>query len=455
VLCLHQRFNVFRLGSLMKNDIEIRLSQLKEQLPTIARSAPSLFYRYLLWNQATWICPTQLNEFNAISTYVGGAREVNSQANKQAIEIKQEILKKIHLASVDIEKEIFPLCEKLIETINTEFQDIQTKQSDASYELNVLDANNLTEYRIFLNQLYRFEYDFRLNTSILHTFTDVLVDSLDELKAIAPKDKATQERISQFIETAEKSAKDLQTAVSYYEECKKRLNDEIPQKKEELRKNARLQFEKTVKSMEVKVQILNAMENRNLRISQESEQASQLLDAMNNAGDKFLEKDEITIKDYQDRYNEAISKFHAIYTQKQFESALELVDEKVKQLKEKSNDSTEYGNAHKTASQLLETLKQAGLDYFNKEDSISTDDFSKRCHDAIDAAKPVLSMHRGWKDILAKIACVVMSIVTIGIAPAFNKLATGHWRFFTPKTDSQKVLDTMEHHVDVERPVVI
>ncbi len=107
-----------------------------------------------------------------------------------------------------------------------------------------------------------------------------------------------------------------------------------------------------------------------------------------------------------------------------------------------SEDYNKLDEAYDKANKLHGIFQKSGQKYFNKE--ISYAEFKKTSDDAIKDAKPVLEVHRGWKELLANIALIVVSL----IRSAYH----GKMTFFQFDTESMKKVNAVEVSVNKAAP---
>lgn len=94
-------------------------------------------------------------------------------------------------------------------------------------------------------------------------------------------------------------------------------------------------------------------------------------------------------------------------------------------------------DAYEKAKALYTALDQAGRAYTTAQGYA---EFKKACDTAIELARPTLSQHRGWKEILASIAQCVIELSQV----LFNKKLT----FFSVPTESSKLVDAIEESIN-------
>ena len=124
-------------------------------------------------------------------------------------------------------------------------------------------------------------------------------------------------------------------------------------------------------------------------------------------------------------------------------------------LKEKINDLEARGErkASRFAADLLTLLE--GQTFYLLYDVIEMDmgiqeclqNYQTQCARHISDARPTLEQHRGWKQFLADLACVLVSIVTLGTANLVSYATTGSLTFFKTETASAKIASQLDHAV--------
>ncbi len=143
--------------------------------------------------------------------------------------------------------------------------------------------------------------------------------------------------------------------------------------------------------------------------------------------------------------------------QTQFNLLLNEILLKSDKLKQRSANKDYQGdswNAGETCKNLYTNLWVSGKKYFESAKTPADyEEFKKDCDQQLTTAKKTLQHHRGWGDILAKIAA---SILTIGILPvgmAFrSKAKTGNWGFRMFETDSANKVDAVDSYVQQIKP---
>jgi len=107
-------------------------------------------------------------------------------------------------------------------------------------------------------------------------------------------------------------------------------------------------------------------------------------------------------------------------------------------------------NMYKTILKAQETWKNSPAMYPTEDPSVALKHFVETCKNAIHDARPELSKHRGWKQVLADFCNTLIFIATLSM----SYHATGKFRLFSPKTDSEGKLDNLENTLDylINRP---
>lgn len=114
----------------------------------------------------------------------------------------------------------------------------------------------------------------------------------------------------------------------------------------------------------------------------------------------------------------------------------------------KAEKNERYVDASLKANQLVDDLEQARTNFVKGSTSVTV--FEQQCKDALKDAKHVLSQHRGWGPLLAKIKFWLSSLLTLGVAPAASRCITGQWNFFAaPKTESEQVREQVSDQIQV------
>ena len=118
--------------------------------------------------------------------------------------------------------------------------------------------------------------------------------------------------------------------------------------------------------------------------------------------------------------------------------ALKIID-----LMIKADNNEHYKPAAEKSRALLNSLLLVGTDFFVNK-TLSPEQFKQKCDTAIDKARPELAKHRGFSEVFADILFIAVSVCSLGTANIVSKLATGSYRFFTPrKTHSEEQLDAL------------
>ena len=147
----------------------------------------------------------------------------------------------------------------------------------------------------------------------------------------------------------------------------------------------------------------------------------------------------------------AYREYHVIIERDLGEIALKSAELGKKALKNKR-----YENAAGTAENMYRIILEAKETWKNSpamdpaEESAALKHFVETCKDAIHDARHELSQHRGWKQVLADFLNTLIFIGTLSI----SYHATNKFRLFSPKTDSEKKLDSLEETLDylISRP---
>ena len=126
-----------------------------------------------------------------------------------------------------------------------------------------------------------------------------------------------------------------------------------------------------------------------------------------------------------------------------FMEALDILAEKIADLSKRKETG-----AHHAASELYTKLADAGALYFESAPTEqSYQQFKVTCDDGFQEARPELEKHRGWKQILGNLAFLILGLgVGYIVAVGINKVATGHFLFFSKTTSAEK-LDLIEEAI--------
>ncbi|KTD07607.1 DUF3638 domain-containing protein [Legionella jamestowniensis] len=103
----------------------------------------------------------------------------------------------------------------------------------------------------------------------------------------------------------------------------------------------------------------------------------------------------------------------------------------------KALKDSNYESAAKTAVTLYHALNQEMENYFSSPTPSTAQDFQLNCIKAINDAKGVLEVHRGYKQILVDIVNAILAAVTLNLKSVFSN----NWRFFQAKTASVEIVD--------------
>jgi hypothetical protein len=136
-----------------------------------------------------------------------------------------------------------------------------------------------------------------------------------------------------------------------------------------------------------------------------------------------------------------------------FNQHLELIHMKIDEFEKKiqSTNNHDYFLAQQEALRLYSKLKTAQTDLLSTSQPIQEQAliFQKTCLKAINDSRFVLEKHRGFKQILANIASVNVSIATLGIVNLVT--SRGMFDLFVTKTDSSKKLDNLKKDLEENR----
>ena len=118
---------------------------------------------------------------------------------------------------------------------------------------------------------------------------------------------------------------------------------------------------------------------------------------------------------------------------------------KADEMQDKALVDPTYVDAARVANCLYDDLMTAKQSYWLSDDPIAAGNMFKQvCLQAIDEARPVLEIHRGWSEVLLDFANVLVSLLTLG----FANIVSGRLRLFETKTDSAEKLAALETSVD-------
>ena len=129
----------------------------------------------------------------------------------------------------------------------------------------------------------------------------------------------------------------------------------------------------------------------------------------------------------------------------QFDEHLKIIKDKVDDMEKKGKKDIHYQEAFLAADTLYTQLEGAKRDFLASP-SLSVGVFKKTCLDSIDGATGELKKHRGWKEILTKIASALVSISTLGIRNYMT--GRGFFDLFKAKTDSEEQVGNLKNDLD-------
>jgi len=126
----------------------------------------------------------------------------------------------------------------------------------------------------------------------------------------------------------------------------------------------------------------------------------------------------------------------------QFARALDILKNQTYNMVIKSPNNAKYRRAAEVSFKLHTTLDQLAQDYFvhARPTQAIQDQFAAACRAAVAEASPILSQHRGYKQVLADILNVVLNVVTLGLLRPIR----GRWRFFEPDTESMRCVKDVQ-----------
>lgn len=159
-----------------------------------------------------------------------------------------------------------------------------------------------------------------------------------------------------------------------------------------------------------------------------------------------------------------IQAVHLPTTAKQLREALSLIPPRqryltqiefaIRILKQKAVDLAKRGFAHD--SQVALQLATEITDYRRacfEEGSLSVAQFKQNVSASLSRAEPILSRHRGWKQVLTNLVLAVLGFgVGYLVAAACHKIATNRF-FFLPQTDAKKCLELVERGLGLSKHV--
>lgn len=106
-----------------------------------------------------------------------------------------------------------------------------------------------------------------------------------------------------------------------------------------------------------------------------------------------------------------------------------------------------YKQAAQDADQLHQTLITLATDFNNEK--IDLKNFEQQAKQAIDAVRPRLERHYGWKQLLANIAlCIAGLGVVYLVAGSIHKAKTGHFLFFGEPLETEKPIADLTYAVN-------
>ncbi|CEG55803.1 sbcc family protein [Legionella fallonii] len=131
-----------------------------------------------------------------------------------------------------------------------------------------------------------------------------------------------------------------------------------------------------------------------------------------------------------------------IIDETRFAEHLSVIENMTIIMEQQAEEKENYQDAAKAARSLYTKLSRAQKEFLNsdKPQQVSVDNFKTTCLQAIADELPVLAKHRGWKQVLADIASILISISTLGLI----NLATGRWGLFNTQTNSEKITKELE-----------
>lgn len=130
-------------------------------------------------------------------------------------------------------------------------------------------------------------------------------------------------------------------------------------------------------------------------------------------------------------------KAEALLEKINFEKQIEIIGVMREQLKEKAKTIGEYEPAATEADKLYSALNTAKEEFLesDKPEKQRIKDFRDASLKAIGVSLEVLAVHRGWKEFLANMANVIITVCTVGLA----NLIAGRLKLFQPQTKSAQI----------------
>ncbi|MFA6301789.1 MAG: hypothetical protein WC627_01475, partial [Legionella sp.] len=140
--------------------------------------------------------------------------------------------------------------------------------------------------------------------------------------------------------------------------------------------------------------------------------------------------------------SEVDPELESVLSRVKFNQHLAFITNKIEEYSKRSGQLNK--DALAAAEILNESLNLAKLAFLNPKNTDSVQDkvveFKRACSVAITEASETLDLHRGWKQVLADFASLIVSVCTLGIANFVTK--KGIFDFFpNQKTHATQILD--------------
>lgn len=105
----------------------------------------------------------------------------------------------------------------------------------------------------------------------------------------------------------------------------------------------------------------------------------------------------------------------------------------------KASNNERYEEVARTAFGLYQTLHDA-VELHLTNPSANSKQFKEHCQEAIDHAKPILQVHRGYKQVLLDVVNLLLAV--------FSLVKKGSWRFFETDTASMETVKKVKESID-------
>jgi len=110
----------------------------------------------------------------------------------------------------------------------------------------------------------------------------------------------------------------------------------------------------------------------------------------------------------------------------------------------KAKHQNHYKEAADVAKKLVFQLNQARSDFLQSDDYRAEQNFQARCLQAIKEARPILSKHRGFKQLLADLTINLLIFLS---SASLSFVLGKKYRFFTPPTDSSIKIEALKQSI--------